>query len=336
MLTTYQHHVIDIPTGALLGLICVWLWPWPGQSPLRTAAWTGDRRRLILAARYLAGAVAFAALAFLIGGAGLTLLWPAVSLGLVAVSYAVLGPEGFQKDSNGRMSMAARLLLAPCLAGAWINSRLWTRRAPKPVAIGDGVFLGRFPGRRDTAGFAAIVDLAAELPGGAVAHDPAAHSAPLLPLPALGGERVGVRGSFHGHGAPKGPLTRRAMRADLSPHTGRGGSLRRLLAIFDRAELTADGATWISVPMLDLVVPPPALLRSAAASIERAWAAGPVLVCCAVGYSRSAAVVATWLVASGRASDTDDAIGIILRVRPGIVIGAALRQAIVAAAEQQR
>jgi membrane-associated phospholipid phosphatase len=27
VLTTYQHHVFDVPTGALLGLFSVWLWP---------------------------------------------------------------------------------------------------------------------------------------------------------------------------------------------------------------------------------------------------------------------------------------------------------------------
>ncbi|MBC7942181.1 MAG: inositol phosphorylceramide synthase, partial [Chitinophagaceae bacterium] len=27
VLTTYQHHFIDIPTGALLGVMCVWAWP---------------------------------------------------------------------------------------------------------------------------------------------------------------------------------------------------------------------------------------------------------------------------------------------------------------------
>jgi membrane-associated phospholipid phosphatase len=33
VLTTYQHHVFDVATGALLGLFCVWLWP-DGESPL--------------------------------------------------------------------------------------------------------------------------------------------------------------------------------------------------------------------------------------------------------------------------------------------------------------
>lgn len=27
VLTTYQHHLFDVPTGALLGGVCVWLWP---------------------------------------------------------------------------------------------------------------------------------------------------------------------------------------------------------------------------------------------------------------------------------------------------------------------
>jgi hypothetical protein len=30
VLTTYQHHFIDLPTGLLLGLFCLWLWPLEG------------------------------------------------------------------------------------------------------------------------------------------------------------------------------------------------------------------------------------------------------------------------------------------------------------------
>ena len=55
VLTTYQHHFFDIPTGALLGVFCLWLWPDRGESPLATAAFATDRRRLVLAARYLIG-----------------------------------------------------------------------------------------------------------------------------------------------------------------------------------------------------------------------------------------------------------------------------------------
>jgi hypothetical protein len=33
-MTTYQHHFIDIPTGFLLGLLCLWLWPREGGNRL--------------------------------------------------------------------------------------------------------------------------------------------------------------------------------------------------------------------------------------------------------------------------------------------------------------
>lgn len=256
VLTTYQHHFFDVPTGALLGVLCMWRWPERGTSPVATLVLATDRRRLVLATGYLFAGAAVATLGLWIGGTGLWVLWPAVSLLMVSANYAVLGPAGFQKDSSGRMSLAARLLLAPYLAGAFLNSRSWTRREPRPVKVGDDVWLGRIPRRREAAGFAAIVDLCAELPG-----------------------------------AP-------------------------------------GAATWTCVPMLDLVVPHPAQLRDAAARIERGRAAGPVLVCCALGYSRSAATVATWLIASNPTRTLRDAIDQIRRARPRIVIDAPLCAAI--------
>jgi len=76
VLTTYQHHFIDIPTGALLGFLCIWLWPDRGPTPLSVFQLTSDRRRLILAARYVAGSTAIAAVALVLGGGALWLLWP--------------------------------------------------------------------------------------------------------------------------------------------------------------------------------------------------------------------------------------------------------------------
>jgi membrane-associated phospholipid phosphatase len=38
VMTTYQHHFIDIPTGFLLGLFCIWLWPREGGNRLSALA----------------------------------------------------------------------------------------------------------------------------------------------------------------------------------------------------------------------------------------------------------------------------------------------------------
>ena len=65
---------------------------------------------------------------------------------------------------------------------------------------------------------------------------------------------------------------------------------------------------WRAFPTLDLVVPQPQLLRAAAQAIEEGRARGPVLVCCALGYSRSASALATWLIAYGHAGNVATAV----------------------------
>lgn len=232
-LTTWQHHFIDLPAGFALGWLCVWLWPLPASglaTPVHAWRRSADPVRHRLAWTYAAGALLLAAGGIALGGVALWLLWPALSLGMVALAYARIGADAFQKSADGRPSLAVRWLLAPYRIGTWINSRWWTRRAPHPVAVVDGVWLGRVPGRRDLAAtrFAGIVDLSAE-----------------MSLP---------------QAAP----------------------VRRV------------------TPVLDLTVPDAAALAAAGDHIERLRRQGPVLVCCALGYSRSACAVAAWLLQTGR------------------------------------
>ncbi len=61
------------------------------------------------------------------------------------------------------------------------------------------------------------------------------------------------------------------------------------------------GLTIERLPMLDLATPGTPTLAAAVAAIERLRAHGPVLVHCALGFGRSAVVVAAWLYATGRA-----------------------------------
>lgn len=45
VLTTFQHHFIDVPTGALLGLLCLRLWSYRGESPIALISCMHDRHR---------------------------------------------------------------------------------------------------------------------------------------------------------------------------------------------------------------------------------------------------------------------------------------------------
>jgi len=251
VLTTYQHHFIDLPTGFALGWLCVWLWP-DERASRPSLAWSRHPQRLRLAAFYFAGAIIAVAGATTLGGAALWLLWPALSLAMVALVYAAIGANGFQKRADGRLSLAVGWLLAPYLAGAFVNSRWWTRLFPAPSHVADAVWIGRTPTRRELAvsPFAALVDLTAELP--------------------------------------------------LTP-------CGRTLAIF---------------PVLDLTAPSRETLSEAAAAIERLRGEGPVLVCCALGYSRSACATAAWLLATGRATTVADALDTIRAARASVVLHA--------------
>lgn len=233
VLTTWQHHFIDIPTGALLGIFALWLFPRSGELPFSGVRPTSDAKARRLALLYALGAVlalVAAALGALFCAVALFLLWPALALAIVAFAYAGAGAKVFQKSADGSITLPSRVLLLPYRLGARANIWAWTRNLAPRVPVADGVFLGRFPTAREANSFGTVIDLGAEL------------------------ER------------PAGADCR-----------------------------------WISFPMIDLMPPPMAIRQQAANALENARRDGTVLVCCALGFQRSAGVVAEWLVTTGRA-----------------------------------
>ncbi|MNE66753.1 hypothetical protein D3C80_1623260 [compost metagenome] len=74
--------------------------------------------------------------------------------------------------------------------------------------------------------------------------------------------------------------------------------------------------------MLDLCAPSAERCLQAAKAIEALRTNGPLLVCCALGYSRSATAVVAWLLHSGRANTVEQAIALVAAARPGIVLRA--------------
>ncbi|MHC1547693.1 phosphatase PAP2 family protein [Phyllobacterium sp. K27] len=224
VLTTYQHHFIDIPTGLLLGLFALWLFPARAPSPVAAFRLTNDSKARRIGTYYAAASLVFL-LAAIFGTASspafLFSLWPALALAIVSLGYFGAGPAVFQKSSQGTLSFASKWLLAPYRLGAIINSLIWTRKLPASVAIHRDIHLGRLPRTDEQSGFATIIDLTAEL-----------------------------------------------------------------------AKPSRTNIDWQAFPMLDLASPPAAELRKAADAIELARKKGPVLVCCALGFQRSAAAAA--------------------------------------------
>jgi membrane-associated phospholipid phosphatase len=160
-LVTWQHHVADVVGGFALGLVCHLLFP--GSAP---DAAPGGRRHFRTGLAYLAGAACCAAVAFRFPAAWI-LAWPAFALAWVAAAYLGLGPAAFRK-SGGRLSLAARILLAPVLAGSWLNWRLRGGLRPAWAEVAPGLFVGRALTEAEAAslrslGVVRVVDLAGEL-----------------------------------------------------------------------------------------------------------------------------------------------------------------------------
>ena len=190
VLTTYQHHFIDVPTGALLGWLVLWAIPQHGVSPFRRPFDTQGRlktseasfceaktseasfceaktppetrsREIKIAMLYLVGAV-LSALPSLFGGAWLWMLWVSVSLSVVAFAYLTDNAAVFQKQADGRLSAAATVLLLPYLVGVRLNMVYWLSGKAKTARVRDDVLIGSVSGISDD--LSAVLDVCAEYP----------------------------------------------------------------------------------------------------------------------------------------------------------------------------
>ncbi|HSZ54776.1 MAG TPA: dual specificity protein phosphatase family protein [Tepidisphaeraceae bacterium] len=158
-LLTYQHHVIDVIGGFALGVLCVYLWQdEPLRQPVTCNLWVGMM--------YAAGAAVWLAVAILTRPWGLLLIWPVISLSLVAAAYFGLGPGIFRKR-QGRVPILSSIVLWPVLAGQRLSLAYYKTKSNAWDALTDHLWIGRKlstpEARRAVAqGVGAVLDLSGE------------------------------------------------------------------------------------------------------------------------------------------------------------------------------
>ena len=260
VLTTWQHHFIDIPLGLLAGALCLWLFPLTVKAHYQKDGLQQiTAKHLKLGCFYLIGALVCITPAFLFKGVWLWMLYPAISLFLVALAYFLVRPHFFQKQENGQMTVAAWLLFAPYSLVAWINSRVWTYRHPENSLIlqlnGVDLYLGRIPSAEHTKQYTALFDCCAELAvNQQVQHYEKFNTLDLIPVQS-----------------------------------------QQLL---------------VAAAAFDHFIQP--LLQTNQSH--------KVLIFCALGYSRSCSILIAWLLQQNHAASVEEAITLIQRSRPWIVL----------------
>jgi len=154
----FQHHVIDLVGGVALGLICLTLVDDRNHTPFE--------RNTGIAVCYLAVTIVIGGACGWIGRASWPLWWVVLSFAVASLGYFVLGPRIYAK-SDGRLSVASRLLLWPMMAGQVASHRWYARRARPYDQLTDRLWIGRWLNDREAiaardAGVGAVIDLTCE------------------------------------------------------------------------------------------------------------------------------------------------------------------------------
>ena len=274
VLTTYQHHFIDIPTGVLVGCLVLWLLPWQGNQAASFAVFRLPSNPFISLPKpkrssahlrwvmlYASGAVVLSLLAFGLQAAWYGLLWPALALLWLAAVYGHADAAAWQKQATGKHTLAVSLFALPLRLMYRVNMAYWLRGKALSAQVAERIHVGSILAAPD---FHAVVDVCAEYP-------------------------LAVMPSY-----------------------------------------------YATTPMLDMVPADVAALRAAADALHQMLQQQnqPVLVCCALGYSRSVAVVLVYLLRQRHAHDLQAALKLLQQARPDMVVSPANQQQILKAAHE--
>lgn len=185
VLTTWQHHFIDVITGGAVGVLISYLLPVDTRWQWRTHR---IRRGYQLAMRYGISGLLLIVAAAVIGGQGWWLLWPALAFLCVAAGYSGAGTSVFQKDKNGQISPSAAVLLLPYRLLALISYYWYAHQCRHTSVVNEHIALGGYPVAPLSA--AAVLDMTGEFPRSRYAESLAYHCQPQLDLFPLTEEEI--------------------------------------------------------------------------------------------------------------------------------------------------
>lgn len=157
-LFTYQHHIMDIVGGFILGGFCFYLF--------RDKSTLDKTTNFRIGFYYAVSGVTLVILSTVFWPWGGLLLWPAASVLIVASAYFGFISNPYRKE-HGKLPLVSKLLLAPTLLGQLLSLQYYKHRANPWDEIVPGLLLGRQLNELEAAeavrqGVTAVLDLTGE------------------------------------------------------------------------------------------------------------------------------------------------------------------------------
>ena len=302
VLTTYQHHFIDVPTGALLGWLVLWAIPQHGVSPFRRRSLSvvqSDNRT----GRLKTNEESFA------------------KTSEASFCEAKTNSAGFREAKTSPATRSREIKIAMLyLAGAVLSAL---------PSLFSGAWLWML-----WVSVSLLVAAFAYLTGNAAVFQKQADgrlsaAATVLLLPYLAGVRLNMAYWLRG----KAKTARVRDDVLIGCVSAISDDLPAVLDVCAEYPHPRYRGAYRVLSLLDMVAPSENDLMQAASLLEALRRQhGKVLTCCALGYGRSAAVVLTWLLVYGGCRDLAQATAELKQARPQMVLPPKTAKAVEAAA----
>lgn len=158
VLTTFQHHFIDILSGLLIGVLICYFLPLSKIHIGKKQKTKSSRLALI----HLIAGVLFIALACILPiYISLLLIWIGSSLVFIGTGYLGYGALIFQKNENGSFTFAANILFSPYRYMCRFVRSVFFKSYKTPQKITEKLYLGAFWMNKNNA-YTAVFDVCAE------------------------------------------------------------------------------------------------------------------------------------------------------------------------------